>query len=94
MATLTCYTSNQIKPQRREGAMTYKSINSTKFPRLMFKRAPIVSPASDAIFSVASVRRADRGTIAMAFVANIHAGGELVKYVANPIGTKERRKLM
>lgn len=60
----------------------------------MFNKAPMVSPASKAIFSVASVNSADRGTIANELVAKTHAGGVLHKYVANPTGTNINRRLI
>lgn len=58
----------------------------------MFNNAPIASPASAAISSVASVNKADKGTIARALQLNTSSGCDLVRYVAAPIGTNMRRE--
>ena len=73
---LTCWERQSVHCRiEKEKRQTHNKINSTALPRLMFNRDPIVSPASDAIRSVASVKSADSGTIAIAFVVNIHGDG-------------------
>lgn len=72
---------------------THNKINSTMFPRLMFSSAPIVSPVSLAILSVASVSKADKGTMAMALQMKVKIGLLSHIYVNTPIGTKTRRAL-
>lgn len=72
---------------------TYKMINSTRFPKLIFSNAPTVSPASLAILSVASVNSADSGTIAMAFVMKTMAGYVCAMYAAAPSGTNTMRQV-
>lgn len=73
--------------------MTYKSISSTKFPKVMFSNAPIVSPALAAITSVEFVRRADKGTIAMALHVNVNSGPAFAMYATVPATTNMSRLL-
>jgi hypothetical protein len=49
---------------------THKIISSTKFPKLIFNSAPILSPISRAIHSVAIVKSPDNGITARAFDVN------------------------
>ena len=59
----------------------------------MFSNAPIVSPALAAITSVASVRRADKGTIAMALHVKVSNGPAFVINVTVPATTNISRAL-
>ena len=70
---------------------THNKINSTRFPRLTFKIAPAKSPAWLAISSVASVRKADSGTVATALVTKTTIGSASARYVARPSGAKTSR---
>lgn len=54
---------------------THKMISSARFPMVMLRRAPAVSPKSLEILSVASVRVMDNGTIAKRFQMNIKSAG-------------------
>jgi hypothetical protein len=66
---------------------TYKRISSTRLPNVMFSRAPIVSPARAAIASVASVRRADNGIMAMALQIKTKRGFASNRYDTIPAAT-------
>lgn len=50
-------------------------ISSARFPMVMLRRAPAVSPKSLEILSVASVSVIDSGTIARRFQMNITSAG-------------------
>lgn len=54
---------------------THKMISSARFPMVMLRRAPAVSPKSLDILSVASVSVIDSGTIARRFQMNITSAG-------------------
>lgn len=54
---------------------THKMISSARFPMVMLRRAPAVSPKSLEILSVASVSVIDSGTIARRFQMNITSAG-------------------
>lgn len=73
--------------------ITHNRISSTRFPIVMFSKAPTVSPASEAIISVAPVSKEDSGTTAMALVMNMTRGALSDQNVQTPMGTKIRRQL-
>lgn len=54
---------------------THKIISSAKFPMVIFRRAPVVSPRSWLSCSVANVRVILRGTIAIRFMINTKIAG-------------------
>lgn len=63
---------------------TYKIIISIELPKLIFRSAPILSPISRAVHSVAKVNKFESGMIAKAFA----------RYVMYLIGADTRSKLL
>lgn len=74
---------------------THKMISSARFPMVMLRRAPAVSPKSSEILSVASVSVTESGTIARRFQTNIKSAGLAVLEItiADTANTPEKTTL-
>jgi hypothetical protein len=73
---------------------TYKIIISIKLPKLIFRSAPMLSPISRAMHSVAKVNKFDSGMTAKAFEVKTTGAFAFARYVMYPIGTDTRSKLL